>query len=550
MDFLKKMLTQTGAHFRGLTGSQRIAIVLCVLVITVSLLWLVQWSGRRAYEPLATGVLAEEELAAVRAKLEEWRIDYKMEGERIMVPPNTRHDVTARLLDSETLPAGAALGFEQLLADESPWLSEAEKERRWTLALSNELAATLSRTAGVKKARVFIDNRQKRMFGGASVRPSAVVSIWPKPDFVFDRKRVHMFASFVSGAVAGLEIDRVRVIDESAGRSYTARDPEADMAGDLLALRRSEEEYYIRKILDRLSYIPGVLVQVFAEQETERRQVESTVLDKPAPSRSKTETTTETRQSQPTGPGVRPNTSVAVGAAGTAETRETEVSEEEFEAERGRQVTSRQNTKGVIKRMTASIGVPRSWLIGTYKKVKGKDQEPTDQELARFETDEFAKIVEGVSKIIDARQADQVAVSSFPDDAVVAAATPAERATFVALAERYGGGAGLAALAVLSLAMMMRVVRKAPEGPRVPGGFPGAETVADEASAAKQRGAWTQTAQPLGEDGSSESLLEGRELGEETARTQQMVGQVADLARKDPESVAALVSRWMSQAER
>jgi len=553
MDFLKKMMTQTGGHLRGLNTSQRIAMALCALIIVVCVVWMVQWSGRRTYEPLVYRDLTEEELASVRAKLEEWRIDYRAEDGRIMVPPNTRHDLTARLLESETLPAGSTLGFAELISSESPWLSEAEKERRWTLALSNELASTLSRMAGVRKARVFIDNRQKRVFGGGSVQPSAVVSIWPRADFAFDAKRVHMLASFVSGAVAGLDIGRVRVIDESAGRSHTAHDAETNVAGDLMAVRRAEEGHYMRKITDRLSYIPGVLVQVFAEQETELTQVQNTVLDKPVISRTRTETTSEDRQSLPTGPGVRPNTGVAVTGAAPGEKRESETTEEEFEGERGREVTSRQNTKGVIKRLTASIGIPRSWLVGTYKRVKNQAGDPTEEQLQQFEASEFAKVIQAVGKIIDAKSDDQVAVSSFPDEMLAATGAGPASSEATALAgyvERYAAPAGLVVLALLSLGMMLRVVRKAPEGPPVPGHLLVSAGGHPQEVAAGPRRVLTETAEPLGDALSPDALLEGRELDEETARTQHLVSQMSNLIKQNPDRVAELVSRWAHQSGR
>lgn len=552
METLKRIAAQIAMALRGMQWSQRAAIILCAAIVAVSVLWMVQWSGKRVYEPLTSRTLTEEELTVVRAKLEEWRIEHRMDGERIMVPPNMRHDVSARLIEAEIVPASLTLGFDALMSDESPWLSESEKERRWNLALSNELASTLSRMAGVRKARVFIDNRHKRRFGSPSVQPSAVVSIWPGPGFEFDRKRIHMFASFVSGAVAGLDIGRVRVIDESQGRSYTAHDPDANMAGDLLAIRRSEEEHFISKIRDRLSYIPGVLVQVFAEQETEQFELQSTTLDKPVVSKSSSETSDVQRRAASTGPGVAPNTSVALRGGGTDERSVTESTDEEFNGERGREVKQVTGTKGVIKSMTATIGVPRSWLVGTFKRLKGGDGEPSDPDLAQFEQSEFLKITEAVSKIINAADDDtRVAVSSFPDDVLVvmsAATGSTEGPTIASYATRYGPQAGLAALALLSLGMMLRVVRKTPTGPTIPRHLLDANEREMDDDLPHRSRIISETAQPLGDALSIDSMLEGHELDSHAVRTQQIAKQVADLVDKNPENVSELLRRWITQS--
>lgn len=553
MDFLKRLTAQIGAYYREMQLSQKAAIGLTVVVMIAALVWMMQWSSQRVYEPLSPTTLSEEEMALVQAKLEEWNIDYRVDNGRILLPPNTRHDVSARLLEAELLPAGFNLGFQELMDNESPWLSEAEKERRWTVALSNELANTLSHMSGVKKARVFIDNRQQRRFGSPSVQPSAVVSIWPKPNFTFDRKHIHMLAAFVSGAVAGLDINRVRVIDESQGQSYTAHDPDANMAGDLLALRRSEEAHFIRKIQDRLSYIPGVLVQVFAEQETDQTQVQSTTLDKPVISKSKAETSEMVRQSPAGGPGVVPNTSVALqGGGASGERTLSETSDEEFDGERGREIRSVMSTKGVIKKFTATIGVPRSWLIGTYKRLKNTEEDPSDEALMQFERAEFDKIIQAVTKIINASADDQVAVASFPDDmqrAMQTVAVASEGPDVSGYLERYGAQAGLAMLALISIGLMLRMVRKAPIGPQIPAHLleQNEREILDPDLPLRNRILTGENTAPLGDVFGGETMLEGHELDEHAVKTRQLVTQVAELVSKDPERASEMINRWVGQ---
>ena len=428
------------------------------------------------------------------------------------------------------------------------------------MALSGELSKTISSMSGIQSARVFIDNTMRRGFAGRSVAPSAVVAVVPAGNFEIDKKRVHMLASLVSGAVAGLDITKVRVVDESAGRSYTAADPADAVAADLLEVRRSEERYYESKIYERLSYIPGVLASVFAEQETSLTQTQQTRLDKPVVSKSSTETTSESRGPLSAEPGTRPNVGATLAAAGSAEQMEKEITEEEFLGERGREITTRQNTRGVVTRLTASVGVPRSWLVTTYMELKQAEEPPDEEALLAFEQAEFAKIVDAVKRVIDAKGDEQVTVSSFSDLAggVTAAGgtgdgarggllggpMQADGGAMVSLVRARGVEIALIGLAAFSLVLMMLTVRKA----------------GDESRFSKRRGGLTEPKElempeppevptvgssPLQGEG---EVLTGHELDKEQLHSVQVAEQVNKMVMDNPHMAASLVERWMGNA--
>lgn len=246
-----------------------------------------------------------------------------------------------------------------------------------------------------------------------------------------------------------------------------------------------------------------------------------------------------------------PNTSVALRAGGTTETSVSEVTDEEFNGERGREVKQVTGTKGVITRLSATIGVPRSWLVHTFKRLKGRQDDPSDQELAQFEQTEFLKITQAVGKIIDADEDTQVAVSSFPDDAMVAlsaASVEAATPTFASYATQYGAQIGLGALALLSLGMMLRVVRKSPTGPTIPKHLLEDHEREEELELPHRSRIISDTAQPLGDALSIDSMLEARELDSNTVKTQQIAKQVAELVDKNPEKVSEMIQRWIAQS--
>ncbi len=545
MDFINKLFAQTGAHLKSLTRSQRIALGLCAAIVAAALVGLVGWSASRTYVPLPLHQLSAEDIGEVETALKRMAIDYRIEDDRILVPPQQRTQILGQLMEQDSFSGRVAIDFASLIESDSPWLSETEKQWRRTVALSGELSKTIAGMTGIKSARVYIDNTLRRGFAGKSVAPSAVVSVWPENGFSINKKRVNMLASLVSGAVAGLDTTKVKIVDETAGRSYTPSSPDDAVASDLLEMRRSEEEHYEKKIRERLGYIPGVLASVFAEQDTHQTQTQKTALDKPTISKSRSETTIETRGPAAAEPGTRPNVGATLASTGSVENRETETSEEEFLGERGSEITTSINTRGVVTKLTATIGVPRSWLVQTHRELNGAGSDPADEAaLQKIEAREFPKIVAAVTRIINAADEDQVAVSSFPDFAhvQVSAAGPMEpeAASFMAQVGSRGPEIVLVLLAALSLGAVFLSLRKA-------------TTVDREKERAALRGPSFEIPTPpdlptVATGIGGEGVLVGHELDEEQLQSAQVAEQVGKMVNDNPEMAAGLVQRWMNEA--
>ncbi|MCH8966647.1 MAG: hypothetical protein IID43_03130, partial [Planctomycetes bacterium] len=107
------------------------------------------------------------------------------------------------------------------------------------------------------------------------------------------------------------------------------------------------------------------------------------------------------------------------------------------------------------------------------------------------------------------------------------------------LAGKYGPQAGLALLAVMSLVMMMRVVRKSSEalGPGKSGNVLAEEPLEEEQMLAGSP--------PVGEAPMTEGFLVGRELGEDALRSQELNAEVTRMVDEDPDGSADLIRRWI-----
>lgn len=549
MSFFTRMLEQSLHQLRRLTISQRLTVLLSVALMVVALVWLAQWAGRPALEPLPLTDLTPEQIARIQAALEGWGVAYEIREGRVYVPSGRRRYWLARLKEIDALPEDYSLGFAELLERESPWQSEADKQRLWALALSNELSRTIRKMSGVKHAVVRVDGTWKRGFGGRVINPSASVAVTMEGGRPLDRRMVEMLASFVAGAVAGLEPEHVYVQDVNAGRAYRGGRERTVAPTDLVEIRRSEELHYQRKIESYLSYIPNVLVSVYVEQVTEEKQSQRTRLDKPDVSR---ETTSETRQERrPVAgePGARPNTGVSLEAVAEVETMTTEESETEFSTQRGSEITTVRNTPGVVQRLAATVAVPRSWIMTLFKQERGEDVEPKPADLEALEQRELGKIRQAVARIINAESEEQVVVSSYADIAPEMLATTQVADAgggFGDLARQYGSQAGLVLLACVSLVMMGLMVRRSGSSPALPplGRAGGAPTRSVQEAEPLSVGM-----APAGQAQQAGSFLEAQELPPEMVRTHQILSQLTEMIEEDPSAAVETIRQWVESDE-
>ncbi len=548
MEFLRKLLAQTQSHMRGLTLSQRLAIGSCVGLIAVSLLWLVDWAAKPALVPLLDQQMSSQELAPIQQQLDAQHVEYKVSGTTLLVPAESRTRLLAVLGEQHALPNDISIGFAKMMEENSPWLSMAEQDRRWSVARAYELSRVLQKFNGVLEARVLIDEKSRRTIGQPPVMPTASIFVKMAPGTALDKERVVAMASFVSRAVAGLEISNVAVTDATTGRSYTVPSPAEGMAFDDLEDRQKKEEYFAAKIKSLLANIPALLVAVHAELDAESRKETTLKNGRPVQLTERTETTTQERGSASGGPGVVPNAGRAVATGTPVERTEKKVEESTFDGKADVTQTTTEAPRHGLKSLSASVNVPRSYLASIYKQANnGKD--PTDADLDTSGEKELEKIRQQVKGALGVPEGSKsVVVDWFHDEAVVKLSDAVEAGPsdgMLALARAYGGKVGIGALAVVSLFMMLMMMRRAGDGPVLPGEEPPARVLRMKDRRRGEAASMTIAYPPVGEAEVTEQLLIAKEVDEQTVRTQQVVEQVVELIRDDPKTSVGILKSWI-----
>lgn len=566
MEFLRKLFLQTRIHLQGLTPSQRLAIGSCAGLIAVSTFWLMSWAGKSEMVALFDQSISADEMTPIRQQLDADGVKYTVSGDRVLVPSESVLRLQAKLAQSDALPRDISYTFNKTIENASPWLPHDERDKRWNLALANELSLRLRHFNGVRDARVFLDKNAKRTIGSVPITATASIEVTMAPGRDLDKSQAKAMASFVSRAVAGLDVSNVQVTDFTSGRTFRIPRQDDLIGEDEMEIRQKKENYFAGQIRELLENIHGIRVAVRAEMDARATQITETKHGKPAVLKERSKSLESSEGRSASEPGTVANTGTPnMPTAPNSRTEENET-ETTFHAEQDSIRTSSTLRPYRLVNLSAAINVPRSFLAAIYKNAH-QGKEPTDEELeaspsTRNELNKIRTQVETLMLKSDESGAAKSAVSvAWFHDGMYAmggvgglggAAEPASALSgdnMMHYVQTYGGKAGLGALAVISLFMMLMMVRRVGEGPVLPGEEPPMDLAGRRSKKKRQEQEELEEFEvsggPVGEAEVTEHLLVGREVDEATLRSQKLVEQVAQLIKMDPNTTVSVLQRWI-----
>lgn len=559
MERLRQLIAYINAQLSGLNVSQRLAIGLCAALIGGSLLWLLQWSATPETTALVSHDFSYAELDAAEAALNANGIRFDARGTRIFVRQKDRHNALRVLHGAGALPDGSLFDMESVVTNSNPFQSPGAREYAQNYAKGNELAKIITTSPAVRAASVIVNPRTKRRLGGNSDIPTASVTVTLAPSVEMTSDMVESFAKLVSGAVAGLKPHNVNITDARSLRSYNVPGPDEAVGFDYLRLVKQREAHLTTKILNNLGDIPGVQVAVTVEVDTSKRVTQNIQHDPVEPKTETSHATDSNSQDRASETGVRANLGQAISAGGNGQSNTSEeTTVENFPPNLSRTETIEQMPYST-KNVTAAIGIPRSFITGIYR-VRFPDQEvpnDADPDFVSIRDEQVARVKRSVERIVMAKHPDDVVVDVYPDmewsaDGGAWSRVPGSAALVevggetmgaLGMVRAYGPQVGLMALALTSVFMMMRIVKKA-----VPPPTPDWAKHLESTMPPADEPILDTDAHPVGKAGASESFLTAQELDEDTLHYQELAREVTKLVEQDPESAAELITRWVDDA--
>lgn len=548
MDVLKQQWLRIQQQMGALTVSQRMLAASLVAVLVMSVLY---W-GRYAATPDRVAVLEQsfppDQAGRVLAELERQGIRATLASDgRVMVPADRQMQAFSAVAYNGMLPSNSQAAIDRIVSQMTIWDSSVKTQRYFNDMKQVMLAGTIARWPGVEDATVHIDPAERRNFS-APTEPRASINIRMKGGERPSKKLVLAAADIVVGAQSGLKRSNVTVVVD--GVSYPMPDRDTDammMAGELLETKQGFERHFTAKIREQLAEIPNVFVAVTVEVNTRRTEQERSEVDPRNMVHKEREAMSRTDEStQPGGggdPGAIPNAGLAIpgGAGGGGSSLSTE-EKTTFELDYGRTRTRTFQPAGDATVTAASVRVPRSHFLQIWRMLNpNAAQEPDETTLTNLMTAQLAKIRRDVMACTGLRDESMVTVDFYID----AGPAPVQAGSggslpLMQLVGSYGKEVVLGAMALAAMFMVTGLVKKG--GGTVPA--LGAMTPAEQKRELERLGAGEEI---VGAAGEGATTLEALELDEETSQTQQMINQVSNMVKENPDAATTLVKRWMNR---
>ncbi|MCE9592231.1 MAG: hypothetical protein K8S99_17130 [Planctomycetes bacterium] len=550
---MRQMWLQVQAQLGKLPPGTKVLIGALVTIVLLVMLLVSLWAGQSSTTPLA-GVPADRQPVVLTA-LQSAGIKAEAKNGQIVVPTARVDDAFAILAQGELLSGNTQLAFDDFVKSQNPWISSYQGAQQFLLAKQKVLGQIIGKMVGVRSADVMLAMPEHKGFGDTHVRPSASVNMLMRGSGQVNRKLVEAVAGLVSGSVAGMQPQDVVVIDANQGKQFTVKSANDFAPGDNLENIFMLEQYHQTKIHDALSYIPDVIVAVNVRTDP---VISKSVVEKKydnEPLKSTDEQETETRTATEGGePGVRPNTGLDIaGSGGSGTTSRTSKSHTDYDAKpilsETRSVVGGQTTKQI----SVTVNVPRSYFVSLYRQGKPADPaaggaekpaEPDEAALRPVVDDQLQQIAAQVKPLISSDAEGVVSVHMIPDARALMAMMPppAEKSTAgvsLVLDSAWTKPVGMGLLALMSLALMLGMVRKATQQLPMPtveelAGVPPPLPMEDDL---------------IGEADAQEPSMAGMELNEDEIRSRKVAEQIADMVKSNPAEAASLFNRWIRKEE-
>lgn len=569
MDRLRAVVDNIARQLSGMSVTQRLLVGALATVVVMTLFIVNRYAGRDAKVELLTDYTPEQQKQAV-AFLRTSGYDYEDRGGRIYVNPMDQYTILATMSEQDVLPDDTSILFGNLVEKQTMWQTTRQHRELSNIALQNELGRFLAKWRDIKDARVFIDAPEPNGLGGSTRRPTASVTLLTRSGGAIDQKTVDAAAEFISGAKAGLLASDVRVIDGTTGQQRRATSKEDGIPTTYIETQEKFEQRTRDKLMDLLSYIPGVVVAVTAQVDVSQTHSESTrYLEKndgtvSVPAKSTSNESTSETQSNGGQPGLQSNVGMSInqGSGGDGSKTSEERREQEFESKIGHQSEKSFNPRGYPTRLVATINVPRGYVMKYVQATKPDQQlDPADPATQTLIDDTWKTVQNDIKASVKPHITIVSAEPGLPavrDEDVQVALIPVDDAGYSGgggSATGGGGGGGLGlvmgpignlietivigVLAFLSLGMMVMMVKKATR----PRELPSAEELAGVPPELRV------DSELVGEVESGDLALSAIEVDEQEVRVDKMLDEISELAKTTPEEATKVLNTWLSNED-
>lgn len=547
MDFLNQFVAQIRDLFASMTPAARITSALLLGVIVVSLGYLFQGYGGTTEDFLFGGAILQPS-EADRVEVAIANAGLKVHGRnagRIIVPRGEKTAYLAAVASAGALPPNFDTLLDESL-DGGLFESSETRRARFKAARERQLSMIVSMMEGVESAKVLYDIREPKGF--ERQQSTATVSVMPAAGLPLDARRMLNIRKAVAGAIAGLDPNKVTILNLADGSQLGVSEMTEANFEDPYFKNKVAYEHLLKSRIEHLLHFiqPGVQVQVSAElDESIVAEVRTLKADgDPAAVRERTDSTElSSTQTEDRGePGLvaqGPNRSGAQQQVARSQTTDSR-NVTETESFIPKTEERRQQAGMVPTRVHAAIAVPSEYLVRVWRETDPNAKpgdKPTTAQLDQIQADLINKIKPIVARLFPKELAefalDNVEVTVFQSLTPEPTPEPSMASQGMAWAGRNSSSIIMIGLAFMSLGMLRSMMKSIPQADRT---VKFAEPTFPETE---------MPSRPKGEDGGKKEpsrpklrLKKGPTLKDD----------LIEMVKEDPDGAAAILKTWIGNA--
>lgn len=569
MDVLPRITRQLVELFRGMSLAQRATFVAVPLLVFGGFAWLLVANQPDGFQAVSFGkAFASDELSAAERALNQAGLtNYRREGRKLLAPANQLDRYNAALVEFDAVPAD--LGTQMLKQFESlgPFTTDRQRQEMKEALLLQELRRMIEAVPDIEHARVAVANSGRRVSFGQKPRVTANVTVKPRAGRELSSRLVASLRQAVASMVPDLSPVDVTVFDVARGQAHSGEATGDASDSHLIQRVREFTRQYEQQIQKALAFIPQAVVAVHVDVDNlkssvtrnERTRVRSDstpVANRPAslrPTIFEDEGTAQVTAFR----GIEP----AFHEAG-ADRRDAEAVPQQFEPTinvRGpsdvvpaghsdvqREVSEKQLLAAMPRAVQVSVSIPRDYYrdVAARRKSQG-EQNQVRLDLDTIEEDVIAKVERTVGRLIPAGSPHE-AISVTSVDRLVSD-TPEPTLTMneqlLVIAQRHGGSVALSLFAVWALWMLTRLTARPTQTLEHSTSRDPAVTTThfDSSSIAPV------TVPPLEAVPIRPAPIKPK-APQPLLAASQLCDEIRSLAESDPATAAAVLGRWLAEA--
>jgi flagellar M-ring protein FliF len=246
--------------WKKLTWAQRTWIAVAAVAVIGGLLSLNRWNQERDFQPLFSG-LAAEDAGTVTAKLRELGVEYRLSSDGSTILAQSDRIAEARLqLASAGLPKSGRIGFE--LFDKANFgASDFAEQVNYHRAIEGELERSVMSLREVEQARVHVTLAKDSLYTEQRQPAKASIVVKLREAGGLSPQNVAAICQLTASAVPGLSPEQVSLVDTNGN---LLNRPRANLEGEdqqaieaALEYRKSVERDVQNKIAQTLQPLLG-----------------------------------------------------------------------------------------------------------------------------------------------------------------------------------------------------------------------------------------------------------------------------------------------------